>query len=164
MGKQLEKIFLSKMGQEKKPRKYLSRFLHPGPIPTRSNRKYRLQIFAMQKSESNWYLAVQKRRKAQPLVCLSVCRRVARIFRVCVCVCVGGGGDAFGLGSDTNIPKFGLNMFREILEKSSKYLQKFSKYLKISRKSRTFKLNWSSSTWTLAILILKDTKITKYFI
>ena len=48
-----------------------------------------------------------------------------------------------GLGLDTNISKFGLNIFREILEKSSKYLQKFSKYLpkfskylKISRKFR----------------------------
>ena len=38
------------------------------------------------------------------------------------------------IGSDTNIPKFGLNIFREILEKSTKYLQKFFKYLKISRK------------------------------
>ena len=62
------------------------------------------------------------------------------------------------IGSDTNIPKFGLNIFREILEKSSKYLQKFSKYLqefskylKISRKFRTFK-NWNSSTWTLVIV------------
>ena len=50
------------------------------------------------------------------------------------------------VGSDTNIPKFGLNIFREILEKSSKYLQKFSKYLqkfskylKISQKFRTFR-------------------------
>ena len=33
------------------------------------------------------------------------------------------------IGSDTNIPKFGLNIFQEILEKSSKYLQKVSKYL-----------------------------------
>ena len=29
---------------------------------------------------------------------------------------------AFKLGSDTNIPKFGLNIFREILENSSNYL------------------------------------------
>ena len=40
------------------------------------------------------------------------------------------------IGSDTTIPKFGLNIFREILEKSSKYLQKFFKYLKISWKFR----------------------------
>ena len=36
---------------------------------------------------------------------------------------------SFVIGSDANIPKFGLNIFREILEKSSKYLPKFSKYL-----------------------------------
>ena len=29
-----------------------------------------------------------------------------------------------GVGSDTNIPKFVLNIFREILEKNSKYLPK----------------------------------------
>ena len=36
------------------------------------------------------------------------------------------------VGLDTNIPKFGLNIFREILEKSSKYLQKALKSPKIS--------------------------------
>ena len=47
------------------------------------------------------------------------------------------------IGSDTDIPKFGLNIFREILEKSSKCLQKISKYLqnffKYLKISRTFK-------------------------
>ena len=44
------------------------------------------------------------------------------------------------VGSDINIPKFGLNIFREILEKTSKYLQKFSKYLqKVSNYLKIFR-------------------------
>ena len=48
--------------------------------------------------------------------------------------------NSMGVGSYTNIPKFGLSIFREILEKSSKYLQKFSKSLqKFSTYPENFK-------------------------